>query len=360
MTILVGVETGHPLRNRRTVKAEAVASVGRKKQDDAEARVSVEEVLGDKRRRWSGREGINAASEQDETLDIAKRPACPQGLDSIAEPELAILKGERRAKRAARQKQKQLLRGELEIESWEPDNKNTIPARSSPPDSSSWEPAEGTTPHGWSSEAYAPISDEEWGEDRDWGGVPADLSELMVIDEEKASNGWSTGAEQEEWNASGMTESDSGFTITLRPSRDKPSLDEHDLPFDDKKEQSRLGPDMDIEVRSGSDPSLDFTDSPSPPRAETSTPLSPALSPEPGPSGTNVNSTEPSNARAVDGHTRPSDSLFSSFSAIRLGTPRKRQYPYDTAQHLDVNGALAETGATQDLHRKKKRSPEVE
>lgn len=82
MTILVGVETGHPLRNRWTVKAEAVASVGRKKQDDTEARVSMEEVLG-KRRRWSGREGISAASEQGETLDIAKRPACPQGLDSI-------------------------------------------------------------------------------------------------------------------------------------------------------------------------------------------------------------------------------------------------------------------------------------
>lgn len=287
------------------------------------------------------------------------------GLLGVAEVDLERLKRERRAKRAAKQKQKQVLRGE--IDSWELNNSGTKSSKSSIPIVTSWESTEGTTPHGWTSDACAPVSDEEWGEDGDYGGLPADLSELMVVDEDKEANWWNVGEdvdvrenEKDAWETFGLGTSDSGFTITLPPSTEAKPFNDRDLLSDSNKEQTSTDLGMALVVDSARDPHTDLAESPPLLQKDMFTPLSPALSPEPFPSAMDM--TDYEDMRSTKIHT-PKDTLFSTFSAIRLNTPRKRQHPDDAMQEANADGTLdANTFecADQDSHPKKKRSPGVD
>lgn len=235
---------------------------------------------------------------------------------------------------------KQSLRGE--IDSWEI-NDDTDISHSASTNGRSSDAAEGTTPHGWSTDSCTPISDEEWGEDGDYGGVPADLSELMVVDEEKVAHWWSAtengdgeATEKDSWEAS-VAASDSGFTIAFPRSSNgtTPNTDESVSMNGQEPYRSSLG--TDVVADSARDPDTG-PDHPSSPSKEMFTPLSPALSPEAYPSVMDM--IVPEDTQLPENRIKTSDTLFSSFSAIHLNTPRKRQHPGDSALDFDDNSML--------------------
>jgi hypothetical protein len=268
------------------------------------------------------------------------------GLLGVAETDLERLKRERRAARELTKRVKQSLRGE--IDSWEVQAGESIEDNGYAGYAES-ESDETGIAHGWSDDGFRTISDEEWGEERDYGGVPADLNELMVVDGESMVS-WLNWTESEEkvqsgsgWEASGWTPTESVATIKFSP--DGGRRDAGFLHLDDDRE-----PMEDTSKTTGNfiapDPPL------SPEQRPMSTPFSPELSPDPGPCA--VDTQEPSSpVLSVRAHDTsiPSSSTFRS-------TPRKRQYP-ETSSILTTDDQMSGNATDnesdqQDSHIKKK------
>ncbi|KAJ9106555.1 hypothetical protein QFC20_004047 [Naganishia adeliensis] len=152
-----------------------------------------------------------------------------------------------------------------------------------------------------------------------------------------------------------------GFTIILPPSSEARSPDEHGLLSESDTEQPRIISGMEIVLDSARDSHADLAESPPLPQKDMFTPLSPVLSPEPSPSA--MDTTESLDMHLANTQTPTNDTLFTSFSAIRLNTPRKRQHPDDTAQEANADGTLDAhkfESAGHEAHPKKKRPPGVE
>lgn len=249
------------------------------------------------------------------------------GLLGVAVTELERLKREQRAARELSKRVKQSLRGE--IDSWE------VEASSGSLDDK-WHTRyagstseENTVAPGWSAQPSAPISDEEWGEDGDYGGLPADLNALMAVDgtplpweepnetDEKRPDGGN------EWATSDWTLTDSNTTITLTVSADV-EINSKVSSICDNDDQGHI-----------SNPTIttndNVTDSPmSPAQPPMCTPFSPELSPDPGPSAVEIQIASVSMLS-----TRPKDGSPSMLQCM----PRKRQYCEGLKSVADGNHA---------------------
>lgn len=268
------------------------------------------------------------------------------GLLGVAETDLARLKRERRAARELTKRVKQSLRGEIDswkVQAGEPAEDGGYAGYAE------WESNENGVTHGWSNDGAKAISDEEWGEERDYGGVPADLNELMVVDGESMVTwlNW-TGPEEKVlnstgWEASGWTPTESVATISCSSDGDK--LDASFLHLDDDRE-----PMKDTSKTTGNaivaDPPM------SPEQRPMSTPFSPELSPDPGPC------TFDSQESSSPVHpTRSHDTSIPAVSSFR-STPRKRHHP-ETSSILTMDDQVSGNGNDidmdpQDSHMKKK------
>ena len=250
------------------------------------------------------------------------------GLLGVAETELERLKREQRAARELSKRVKQSLRGE--IDSWEVEaGRGSLddPWHMGYADSTSDEDA--VVP-GWSAQHSAPISDEEWGENWDYGGLPADLNELIVVDgpplpwgnadeaegkQPDGRNGWSA---PPDWI---LTESHTAITLSGFPDVEINSIGSSMCDNDD---QSHISKSM-------TTPNDNVTDSPmSSPQPPMCTPFSPELSPDPVPSTIEIQ-----NSTVLMLPTRPNDGSPSMLHCM----PRKRQYCQGPESVADRNDA---------------------
>ncbi|KAJ9098258.1 hypothetical protein QFC21_004587 [Naganishia friedmannii] len=256
---------------------------------------------------------------------------------------LEHLKQKRRQERAVTKRIKQSLRGE--IDSWDVDLGITGSANWN--DASSGSCTEGVTAEacssnggGWSSwdcTSSTPISDEEWGEDWDWGGDAVNFNELMVVDNSPEQYWWS-----DQGSKALATEHD-------RSESGKPPDLSRCLNTDSTSDTTSSGP----AITHTGPIILDLSPEPvspafpSPPSSKniTLTPISPSLSPK-------LPSAIPDTVPDSDADINKSqdETLFLSFSTFGLNTPtRKRQHPSSAltlTEDIQRGSRAREQGAT--------------